>query len=237
MSYDTRLLYMTLHNYTMRTSNLSVPEAVREIITRNRSIYDCMKMDVINYTALAVKIQPDVERHLGNSVNLNTIVVAIKRYADSFLEKEEIKTESVLKNARLSLTDGILDIKFSTSDMDKKEAASLLDKFEQYDSDYEFFRMADSTFRVLTEDLADIRRMFESFPSAKNFFSTGLAKIEIRIPQDQNRSDVVSYVAEILHNNGVELQNAFFSQDNIILVLREEDASKAYEVLRAEISR
>jgi aspartokinase len=121
--------------------------------------------------------------------------------------------------------------------MNKKEAASLMDKFEQYDSDYEFFRMADSTFRVLTEDLVDIRRMFESFPTAKNFFSTGLAKIEIRIPQEQNRSDVVSYVAEILHNNGVELQNAFFSQDNIILVLQEEDASKAYEVLRAEISR
>ncbi len=237
MSYDIRLLYMTLDDSIVRTSNLSVPEAVREIITKNRSIYDCMKMDVINYTALAVKIQPDVERQLGNPVNLNTIVVAIKRYADSFLEKEEIRTESVLKNARLSLTDGILDIKFSTSDMGKKEAASLLDKFEQYDSDYEFFRMADSTFRVLTEDLADIRRMFESFPSAKNFFSTGLAKIEIRIPQEQNRSDVVSYVAEILHNNGIELQNAFFSQDNIILVLREEDASKAYEVLRAEISR
>ncbi|MEM2160544.1 MAG: ACT domain-containing protein [Candidatus Nitrosotenuis sp.] len=221
----------------MRASNLSVPEAVREIITRNRSIYDCMKMDVINYTALAVKIQSDVEKQLGNPVNLNTIVVAIKRYADSFEEKEDIKAESVLKNARLSLTDGILDIKFSTNDMDKKETASLLDKFEQYDSDYEFFRMADSTFRVLTEDLVDIRRMFESIPSAKNFFSTGLAKIEIRIPQEQNRSDVVSYVAEILHNNGVELQNAFFSQDNIILVLREEDASKAYEVLRAEISR
>lgn len=237
MSYDIRLLYMTSHNGIMRASNLSVPEAVREIITRNRSIYDCMKMDVINYTALAVKIQSDVERQLGNSVNLNTIVVAIKRYADSFLEKDEIKNESVLKNARLSLTDGILDIKFSTNDMNKKEAASLMDKFEQYDSDYEFFRMADSTFRVLTEDLVDIRRMFESFPTAKNFFSTGLAKIEIRIPQEQNRSDVVSYVAEILHSNGVELQNAFFSQDNIILVLQEEDASKAYEVLRAEISR
>ena len=221
----------------MRASNLSVPEVVREIITRNRSIYDCMKMDVINYTALAVKIQTEVERQLGNSVNLNTIVVAIKRYADSFSEKDEIKADSVLKNARLSLTDGIMDIKFSTNDMNKKDTASLLDKFELYDSDYEFFRMADSTFRVLTEDLSEIRRMFESFPSAKNFFSTGLAKIEIRIPQEKNRSDVVSYVAEILHSNGIELQNAFFSQDNIILVLREEDASKAYEVLRAEISR
>ena len=228
---------MTSHYVIVRTSNLSVPEAVREIITRNRSIYDCMKMDVINYTALALKILPDVERQLGNSVNLNTIVVAIKRYADSFAQKDDVKTESVLKNARLSLTDGIMDIKFSTSDVGNEDAASIMDKFEQYDSDYEFFRMADSTFRVLTEDLADIRRIFESMPSAKNFFSTGLAKIEIRIPQQENRSDVVSYVAEILHNNGIELQNAFFSQDDIILVLREEDASKAYEVLRAEISR
>jgi aspartokinase len=221
----------------VRAANLSVPEAVRDIITRNRSIYDCMKMDVINYTALAVKIQPDVERQLGNPVNLNTIVVAIKRYADSFSEKEDVKAESVLKNARLSLTDGIMDIRFSTNDIDKKEATSILNKFEQYDSDYEFFRLADSTFRVLTEDLADIRRIFESFPSAKNVFNSGLAKINIRIPQEQNRSDAVSYVAELLHNNGVELQNAFFSQDDIILVLKEEDASKAYEVLRAEISR
>ncbi|MFY9301640.1 MAG: ACT domain-containing protein [Candidatus Nitrosotenuis sp.] len=221
----------------MRTANLSVPEAIRDIITKNRSIYDCMKMDVINYTALAVKIQPEVERQLGNPVNLNTVVVAIKRYADSFLEKEDVKSESVLKNARLSLTDGILDIRFSANDMDKKEAASLLNKFEQYDSDYEFFRLADSNFRVLTEDLVDIRRMFESFPAAKNFFSSGLAKIKIRIPQDQDRSDAVSYVAELLHNNGIETQNAFFSQDDIILVLKEEDASKAYEVLRAEISR
>jgi aspartokinase len=228
---------MTSINDPMRTANLSVPEAVREIITRNRSIYDCMKMDVINYTALAVKIQPDVERQLGNPVNLNTVVVAIKRYADTFLEKEDVKAESVLKNARLSLTDGILDIKFSANDIDNKEAASLLSKFEEYDSDYEFFRLADSTFRVLTEDLADIRRMFESFPAQKNLFSSGLAKIKIRIPQDQNRSDAVSYVAELLHSNGIEMQNAFFSQDDIILVLKEEDASKAYEVLRAEISR
>lgn len=220
----------------MRTSSLSVPEVVREIITRNRSIYDCMKMDVINYTALAVKIQPDVERQLGNPVNLNTIVVAIKRYADSFAEKEDVKAESVLKNARLSLTDGILDIRFSSTDMGE-DPVSIFNKFKEYDSDYEFFRMADSTFRVLTEDLADIRRMFESIPSSKNVFNTGLAKIKIRIPQEQNRSDAVSYVAEILHNNGIELQNAFFSQDDIILVLREQDASKAYEILRAEIAR
>ena len=220
----------------MRLTNLSVPDVVREIITRNRSIYDCMKMDVMNYTALAVKIQPEVERLLGNPINLNTIVVAIKRYADSFETKEDVKEQSVLKNSRLSLTDGILDVSFSLDEMGEQETMNLMNKFSELKSDYEFFRLTDS-FRLLTEDLVDVRQLIESFPGAKNFFNTGLAKIKIRIPQDQNRSDVVSYVAEILHSSGIELINAYFSQDDIVAVLNEKDASRAYELLRAEISR
>ena len=227
---------MTIYKNFVRLASLSVPDVVREIITRNRSIYDCMKMDVINYTALAVKIQPEVEKHLGNPVNLNTVVVAIKRYADSFETKDDVKEQSVLKNARLSLTDGILDVRFSLDDIGEQEAINLMNKFSELKSDYEFFRLTDS-FRLLTEDLVDVRQLIESFPGIKNFFNTGLAKIKIRILQDQNRSDVVSYVAEILHSNGIELINAYFSQDDIVIVLNEKGASRAYELLRAEISR
>ncbi|MCV0399365.1 MAG: ACT domain-containing protein [Nitrosarchaeum sp.] len=214
---------------------MSVPEVVREIITRNRSIYDCMKMDLINYTALAVKIQPEVEKVLGNAVNLNTIVVAIKRYADSFESKDEIRDESVLKNARLALTDGIMDIKFSVKDS-AMDPMVILDKFSKITNNYEFFRLSDS-FRFLTEDIDDVRQIFENIPNRDEFFSTGLAKIRISIPINQNQSDVVSYVAEVLHANGIELVNAFFSQDSIIIILRGTDASRAYEILHSEISR
>ena len=172
----------------MRVLNASVPEIVREIITQNRSIYDCMKMDLINYTALAVKIQPEVEKHLGNSANLNTIVVAIKRFADSIEQKEDFKKESILKDARLSVTDGIMDIKFSSNDFGADDAAALMEKFSKINSDYEFIRLTDS-FRVLTEDLADIRKLFVASPHEENF-STGLAKIKILIPQEQNRTDI-----------------------------------------------
>jgi len=215
---------------------MSVPEVVREIITRNRSIFDCMKMDLINYTALAVKIQSDVERVLGNSVNLNTIVVAIKRFADSLDLKDEVEEQSVLKNARLALTDGIVDIKFSIKDSQGIDPLTILAKFSKITSDYDFFRSSDS-FRFLTEDLEDIRQIFDTLPNRENIFSAGLAKIRISIPQNQNKSDVVSYVAEVLHNNGVELVNAFFSQDNIIIILKEKDASRAYEILHSDIIR
>ncbi|WP_148679989.1 ACT domain-containing protein [Nitrosopumilus maritimus] len=220
----------------MRVASMSVPEIVREMITRNRSIYDCMKMDLINYTALAVKIQPEVERILGNSVNLNTIVVAIKRYADSFEIKEEVKEEPVLKNARLALTDGIMDIKFSIKDSNQIDPMAILDKFSKITNNYEFFRMSDS-FRFLTEDMEDIRQIFGNVSDREDVFSTGLAKIKITIPNSQNQSDVVSYVAEVLHANGIELVNAFFSQDNIVIFLNEKDASRAYEILHSDIMR
>lgn len=215
---------------------MSVPEVVREIITRNRSIFDCMKMDLINYTALAVKIQPDVERVLGNSVNLNTIVVAIKRYADSFEVKDEVEEKSVLQNARLALTDGIMDIKFSSGDFEGIDPLTILDKFSKITSNYDFFRSSDS-FRFLTEDLAGIRQIFDTLPNREEIFSTGLAKIRISIPTNQNKSDVVSYVAEVLHQNGIELVNAFFSQDSIIIILNEKDASRAYDILHSDIIR
>jgi len=192
-------------------------------------------MDLINYTALAVKIQPEVEKVLGSSVNLNTIVVAIKRYADSFETKDEIKVESILKNARLALTDGIMDIKFSIKDSEM-DPMLILDKFSKITNNYEFFRLSDS-FRFLIEDVDDIRQIFENIPNRDDFFSTGLAKIKISIPSNQNQSDVVSFVAEVLHANGIELVNAFFSQDSITIILRGSDASRAYEVLHSEIAR
>lgn len=220
----------------MRATNISVPDAVRDIITKNRSIYDCIKMDLINYTALAVKIQRDVAAQVGGSVNLNTIVVAIKRFADSFEKKDEVQQEPVLKNARLSLIDGIADIKFPIGDFGISDTVDLMNRITQIDPDYEFFRLTDS-FRVLTEDIDDIRKLLASFPNQNNIFQTGLAKISIQIPEIQGGSDVVSYVSEVLHDNGIELVNAFFGQDNIVIILHQKDAARAYEILRSETAR
>tara|TARA_Y100000593_G_scaffold20156_1_gene40464 strand:- start:2 stop:583 length:582 start_codon:yes stop_codon:yes gene_type:complete len=193
-----------------------------------------MKMDLINYTALAVKIQPDVEKTLGNSVNLNTIVVAIKRYADSFDAKEEVSEEPILKDARLTLTDGIMGMSWNMTDAGD-EMARMLNEFHKEFTDSEFFRFGDS-FRILTEDSDRVRRHFQSLPR-ENQYSSGLAKIKVSVPEDHSRSDVMAFVTEILHYNGIDMADALFTQDGLVIVLKEEDAPRAYEKLRAQISR
>ena len=238
----------------MRTVGASVSDTIKEIITRNRPIYDCMRMDLINYTALAVRIQPEVERMLGGPVNLNTIVVAIKRYADRLSAREDVaRGESVLKNARVVLTDGMMDIRFSAEEFDRLGGApEMLAKFAKMGGNYEFFRLSDS-FRFLAEDMEDVREMFRGMfrketgaggrggHEEEEMFSTGLAKIRIMLPSaaraGSGPSDIVSHVAEILHAAGIEIVNAYFGQDGITVILREKDAARAYGVLRADASR
>ena len=218
----------------MRTVGLSVPDVVREIITRNRSIHDCMAMDVINYTALAVKIHPEVEKQIGNPIHLNTIVVAIKRYADAFEKDENVISEPVLKDARLSMTDRIMGMQWTMKDILDQDIARMLGEAEKALTNSEFFRLGDS-FRILADDSDVTRKIFQNFPK-ENVYSSGLAKIRIQVPE-QNRADVVSYVTEILHRNGIDLVDALFSRDGIVLILKEDQAPIAYEKLRTEIPR
>ena len=218
----------------MRTIGLSVPSVVREIITRNRSIHDCMAMDVINYTALAVKIQPEVEKQIGNPIHLNTIVVAIKRYADAFEKNENVVDEPVLKNARLSMTDRIMGMQWTMKDLLDQDMAKMFAEAEKGFSNSEFFRLGDS-FIVLADDTDVTRRMFQNFPK-ENLYSSGLAKIRIQVPE-QNRADILSFVTGILHQNSIELVDALFSRNGIVLFLKEDQAPLAYEKLRSEIPR
>ena len=174
------------------------------------------------------------DRTLGNSVHLNTIVVAIKRYADSFDEKEGVSEEPVLKDARLTLSDGIMGIQWNMVDAGE-EMAKMLNEFQKEFTDSEFFRFGDS-FRILAEDSDRVRRMFQSLPK-ENQYNSGLAKIKIAVPEGHSRSNVMAFVTEILHYNGIDMADALFTQDGLVIVLKEEDAPRAYEKLRAQISR
>jgi len=155
-------------------------------------------------------------------------------FDDEFENKEPVREDLVLQNARLSVTDGMMDVRIPKESFRIAEASSLFDQFSKIDPDYEFFRIADS-FRFLTEDLADARKLFESLPNIQTSYK--LTRITIGIPTGQNRSDVGSYVADLLHGNGVEWQDAYFSKDKMIITLNTDDAARAYDILRSEISR
>jgi hypothetical protein len=55
---------------------------------------------IANYIVLAIKIKPEVDRMIGSEININTIVVSIKRIATPY-NKIKILTVSPKKKKRI----------------------------------------------------------------------------------------------------------------------------------------
>jgi hypothetical protein len=222
------------------TSSLSVPQAIRELLYSNNLYLQALQSGIANYTALAHKMKVDVERLTNSNVNVGTIVVAIKRYADT-LEDEQKKNfdenNYSLEGARMSLTGSIIDVDFDEGEFE--ELSHMLDEiFEKENSGYNLFQ-TNKQLQLFAEDIEEIRDIVSL--ASKKFdgkIKEGLSKITITFPSNNlNHYNLLSIVSDVLYNNRIPLHNAFFTPDEIVLILNNKDASKVYELLRAKITK
>ncbi len=215
----------------MYSQTSSVPHAVKQIIGTNMLYFQALSTGIANYTALAQKIRPEVEKLTNSEVNINTLVVAIKRFADS-LEEIDHEHNSVFDGVRMTLTGSIIDVDFNETE----DIYQILDDIFELGSGYNMFR-TNKQIRLFAEDIDEIRSMLSSSNKvATGEIKDGLSKITITIQSGkENTYEVLSVVFSLLHNNRIQLYNAFFTQNEIILILSMNDAARAYEVIREKL--
>ena len=235
----------------MFTRTLSVPQAIKEILSSNNLYLQALLSGIANYTALAQKIKPDVEKLTASNVNIGTIVVAIKRLVDSLQKDEGTEKKPGVKNivpiiegVRMSLTGSMIDIDFNESRFG--HLSEIFDElFEKEISHNYNVLQTDKQIRILAEDIQEIRNILVSEEFDGNI-KDGLSKITITIPSGANESDndnnnkyysFISSVSDIIYNSRIKVQDAFFTPREIVLVLNDKDAVKAYELLRPTITK
>ena len=236
----------------------SVPQAVRTILASNNLYFQALSSGITNYTALAQKIKTEVEKITGIEVQIGTIVVAIKRFADTLIKEQEKEDKPGINDriggARMSLTGSIIDVDFEDREFD--EISNILDEFFENESgSYNIFQ-TNKQLKLFAEDIEEIRNIVST--ASKRFdgkIKEGLSKITITLPSasvsasaldpsDEERQrlsqkpdyNMLSLVSDVLYNNQISLYNAFFASNEIVLILNDKDAAKAYELLRANIS-
>ncbi|MFL6398158.1 MAG: hypothetical protein ACJ72J_01065 [Nitrososphaeraceae archaeon] len=233
--------------YIRSPEHLSVPQAVRTVLASNNVYLQALSSGIANYTALAQKIKREVEKITGIEVQLGTIVVAIKRFADTLNNEQQEKDKLIinysLQGARMSLTGSIIDVDFEDRGFD--EISNILDEFfEKESGSYNIFQ-TNKQLRLFAEDLEEIRKIASI--ASKKFYgkiTEGLSKIRITLPsyskerqqQPNPYYNILFLVSDILHDNQIPLHNAFFDRNEVVLILNDEDAARAYELLRAKIS-
>src|SRR5688572_32934103 len=221
----------------------SVSKAIKDILFANSIYLNSLKLGIANYTALAIKIKPEVDRTIGSEININTIVVSIKRIADALqqnLDLESIAQEEKenLAGARISLTGSILDVEF---DKEMENIEKVLDLFDrQSDIRFNIFQ-SKNHMNLFIENISEIKKIFSSNESdtvIPNKIKEGVSMITISLPWEHTELrktyHLLSIISNILYDNQISLHNAFFTPSEIVLIINEMDAAKVYELLRVK---
>jgi hypothetical protein len=230
----------------------SVPQAIRAIFASNDLYFQALLSGIANYTALAQKIKPAIEEITGIEVQVGTIVVAIKRFADVLIKEQEQQQQRQqqdksiindrLEGARMSLTGSIIDIDFNDKEFDDKIFSMLDEVFESESGSYNLFQ-TNKQLTLFAEDIEEIRNIVSTASKKLDGkIKEGLSKITITLPssaaEGKHRKpyyNMLSSVSDVLYNNQISPYNAFFAPHEIVLILNDKDAARAYELLRAKI--
>jgi hypothetical protein len=168
---------------------MTITQAIRHVLSTNEIYLRALQMAIANYTALAERIKPEIERLVGSTVNVGTVIVVIKRLADS-LENERLENQrrnmhdingkeaGVTKNndhqtvtdlnvnsfdgARMSLTDSIVDIGlFDIDDEGKFFNDKIFDMLEEIlDKETRYsLFQTNKHLRLFAEDITEVRNL------------------------------------------------------------------------------
>lgn len=245
----------------MYVRDISVPQAVKEIILSNDLFLKAVKSGIANYTAIANKIQPDVESVTGTRVNIGTIVVAIKRFSDMINKSRDLenlraedqtignhlsgnvfreqKSSISSQDARMKLTGSIIDIDLGNQNS-FKNVNDLLEEFTQETlMDYNLIRTTEKI-RIVTEDMFNSRKIIASLTEKCNGKITeGLSRITISLFSDNIMGirQLLFNIFDVLNNYKITLNNVFFSSNEIVLILERDQAIRTYDLLQKKIFR
>ena len=226
----------------------SVSKAIKDILFSNSIYLNSLKLGIANYTALAIKIKPEVEKMIKSEVHINTIVVSIKRIADALQQNQDLESitqdekENFFAGARISLTGSILDVEF---DKEMENIEKILELFDR-ESDIKFnIFQSKNHMNLFIENIREIKKIFHSNDDDSptiipNKIKEGVSMITISLPwvgeekELRKTYQLLSIISNILYDNQISLHNAFFTPNEIVLIINDRDAAKVYELLRVK---
>jgi hypothetical protein len=230
----------------MYSNTPSVSKAIKDILFSNSIYLNSLKLGIANFTALALKIKPELDRIIGSEVNINTIVVSIKRIADALEQNRDLDSiaqeeKENLAGARISLTGSILDVEFDKEMENMEKILELFDR--QSDIRFNIFQ-SKNHMNLFIENISEIKKIFNNNATptiTPSKIKEGVSMITISLPREETELrktyQLLSMISNILYDNQISLHNAFFTPTEIVLIINDKDAAKVYELLRVKFYR
>jgi 3'-phosphoadenosine 5'-phosphosulfate sulfotransferase len=211
----------------------SIGKVTEDLINRSPFLREAMTDDLINISALARKLRPEIEEIIGKEVKEGAIIMAIKRMTPGLYHRLNLKITKVMGDlGDFLVRSNLIDYTFENSDSLKTKQSELIQEINK-DND-SFFALCkgitETTFIVNSKKKDDVERIFrnEKLKSQTN----DLASVTVKLPKINTEIyGIYYYILKHLAWEGINIIEIVSTSNEFTVVVKQDDVDKAFKIL------
>ena len=205
---------------------------IDQLIHKEPFLVENIQNGLINISALARQLEPKLSKKVGKKLNVNAIIMTIKR-----MEIEEIKKSRPLKKqikniGDLTVKSGLIDYSFqNTPEFEKMSSKFSLKQLTNTKGFHTLCKGIHETTVIISENLKSIfEKSLGDIPYLAR--QEDLASITIQLPKlNTEVSGLYHYLLGIITWRGISIVEVISTTHELTIILKEEHVSAALEAL------
>lgn len=214
---------------------LTIGKITEEIINRSPFLRESLTDNLINVSALARKILPEIEEEMGKGVKEGAVIMAIKRMEPGYYHRINLK----IKNFMGTLGDFLVrsdleDFTFANSETFNSKQSEIMKAFSsEHDTFYTVSRGVTETTIITSKTLRDkIIGIFENEKLKSH--TTDLASVTIKLPSVNTEiSGIYYFILKHLAWEGINIVEVVSTANEFSVIVKSDDIDQAFSVLMA----
>ncbi len=207
----------------------TITTCVHDIIRHQPFLDDAIARDIVNFSGLAVDIQPQVEAEMKKEVKQGSIIMALRRYAP---RRTKINMRHLRELGDIVVRSGITEYTFLNSNTIIASKAQLLEAVKDqtgvylnYSSNYQESNiLVSSSLTNLVEDCFKMERRVS--------IKEELSSITIALPKNSSQSvGLYFYIFKLLAYEGIPVFEMISTSNYFALFLEKEYINQAFLLL------
>jgi hypothetical protein len=211
----------------------SIGKITEDLINRSPFLREAMTDDLINISALARKLRPEIEEIVGKEVKEGAIIMAIKRMTPGLYHRLNLKITKVMGDlGDFLVRSNLIDYTYENSETLKIKQSELIQEINK-DND-SFFALCkgitETTFIVNSQKKEDVERIFKNEKLKSN--TNDLASVTVKLPKINTEIyGIYYYILKHLAWEGINIIEIVSTSNEFTVVVKQDDVDKAFKIL------
>jgi aspartokinase len=207
---------------------ISVFDAVKECLYHDEIPLESMRKGLLNFSAYAKKIIPQIEKRTFKKVKHGTIVVALARLSKNIGEIQALKPD--VKVTNLIIKSPLYEYTFDKSDQVLDRISQLTSHLSQSESYFAITQGISEVTLIMSEEIKS--KIDDKFLDRTKSKYSDLVAITIRFPDEYlSVPNVIYSLVSLLATRRINLIEIVSTYTELSFIIKKEDMSRAIEAL------